>query len=365
MELFGEEWRKKAEEIEGASPLNAMGGAIMTDGELLQKDLPPVDWLFEKFLPKPALVALTGKPGSYKTMFAQWMAYRLADGKALFGAWESVDQFETTATHKQVTSLLVEEEMGEVQIQERLRVLRRPAAYEKVLWLVGFGVHVNEPETIEALKRNVVERGVELLIVDPFTTVSGMEDENDNSEARDVMDVLLKEFVNDGPKITVVFIHHPSKNGSGDSIRGAGDILGKTYLHYILEKVGGKNSRRIRVKCAKSRWKECEDFEMEFRQEGGEGSGGPWDFVYQGVVREGEEEGSPGPGRNPEHKEILSAFKRLMNPGIGYFQTDLAELVGRNRRGDAFKGALEMLKEDDTFYQEDGKWYKKVENLAE
>lgn len=347
-------WKQQAEKLSSYDDL------FLSEETIMAMDVKPTEWLFPKFIPKPSLVALTGRPGSYKTFFAHWMARRLGAGKGLFDVYDVVDQFgPSDEIGREVRSAVVEEEMGLESVHERMKTLRHFGG-DSARWMICAGFRLREAGLMDRLVRSVENLGIEFLILDPFTSVSGMEDENSNAEAREVMDAILGRLVNGGPKITVLFIHHPSKTaGGGDGIRGAGDILGKSYVHYAMEKIGGVGSRRIRVKCMKSRWIMCEDFEMEIVDQG-QGL----QFEYRGKIKE-KDENQQSMGRPSEHQEIISAFKRLMKPGIGYFQTDMADLVGRNRVGDAFQGAVKMLKEDDTFYLEGGKWYQKVKEVEE
>lgn len=255
---------------------------IMDEVQFSKLSLEPTEWLFPRLLPKPGLIALTGRPGGYKTYFAHWMARRLSAGLPLFDEYDEDPEWSKVGAGREVRSLIIQEEMGPEIVQERINDLK---AYKKdnVFWAVGSGFDLRKPEKVAELVAMIKELRIEVLFFDPFISIANMKDENDNAEASEVMNIILNTFVNSGPKISVVFLHHPSKGQDGDVIRGAGDILGKTYVQYVLEKKGDYDATMITVKCPKHRWRATRNFTMEFVDSPDPRDLGAKKFVYRGT----------------------------------------------------------------------------------
>lgn len=364
---------------EQAQKVVAFTSSLLNEKAIRDLDVAPTEWMLPGFLPKPALVAITGKPGSFKTFFAHWIARRLASGQSLFDTWEgNVESKLSTAPwdgYKKRKVLIVEEEMGPEIIKERCQMMKSWGEEENVYWAInsGFSIRGDKGEHIKGLIHSISTLGIDVVILDPFTSVSGMEDENDNAEAREVMDILLKELVNNGPKITVIFLHHPAKgDGDGTSIRGAGDILGKAYVHYTLQydKTGGEGPKKITIKCGKTRWRQLEDFTIEFRDEPAVGLPpgvfAKKEFVYTGQKKDDgdgdgdmdgdEKRGKGRPSNKEENKALILDGK---DPAVGYTRNEIAESAGLHVRGRGFLVALMELKTEGKVVEDEkiGKWY--------
>lgn len=259
---------------QGKEPKPSLTSFLIDEETLDQKELEKTQWLFPLLMPSPALIGLVGRPGSYKTFFAHWMARRLSQGLSLFESYTIPPDWSTYGYGKEIRSLIIEEEMGEEIVQERIRSLKSHKQ-ENIFWMLNSGFQVTDEERVKELVKIIEDNQIKLLILDPFITISGLKDENDNAEASRVMKILLDSFVNSGPRITVLFIHHPSKSSDGDVMRGAGDILGKSYMGFALEKIGETNE--IKVKCVKSRWNWPKAFKMGMVKDGEQ-----LKFVYLG-----------------------------------------------------------------------------------
>jgi hypothetical protein len=229
----------------------ALEEAIWSDAKLLESDLPPVEWLIPRMMPSPSIMAISGVPSSYKTWFAMWMGRRLAAGRKLFDECDMEPFFENV-DQPPVRVLFVEEEMNKRQVKGRASVM---ASFdrESFYWLIGSGFKVTDPAKMEMLATYMKKMKIKVLFLDPFSSVFGMKDENNNAEAAEVMDAIRRTFVDSEVGATVVFIHHPSKgDDSKKALRGAGDILGKCDMHLCLERKDPIN-RIVEVSYAKNR----------------------------------------------------------------------------------------------------------------
>jgi len=227
--------------------------APLSWAELDALAIPPTEWLYSKLIPYPGLVALSGVPGSKKTFFALWIAMRLGMGKPLFDQFlETGGVGELAEPSRPVSVLFLEEENTVQLIKERVFGFARPSMPSPAMFFaIECGFKVKNPEAREYLLAFIKENGIKLVVMDPFSSVMGLDNENDNAEVSTVMDILRHEFVKAG--VSVLFIHHPSKGmEGGKNLRGAGDILGKCDVHLALE-VSEEDSKLISVSYEKMR----------------------------------------------------------------------------------------------------------------
>lgn len=317
-----------------ASP--ATFAAPLSWSELDSLVIPPTEWLYTKFLPFPGLMALSGVPGSYKTFFALWLAMRLSLGKRLF------DDFLTTSgvgdipePIRQVPVLFLEEENTIQLIKERVFGFQRGALpTPNMFFAVECGFKVRNPEARDYLLAFIAEHKIKLVVMDPFSSVMGLDNENDNAEVSGVMDILRHEFVKAG--VSVLFIHHPSKSAEGGkNLRGAGDILGKVDVHVALE-VSDDDPKLISVSYEKMRVMDStllSDFNMRLEADP---DGRNMRFRYDGKLIE-----KFMAERDELRLEILAAFV----VGEEVSQKTIAERVGSNEKGSQFRNVWIALVE--------------------
>ena len=147
-----------------------------------------------------------------KSYFLLQLAMHLVTGTPVVGQWPIPRPFST---------YLVQAEIGRKRFQSRVAKLwdnfvGSPAAD---LWLESpYDLKLDTPEGLAALEAVVVEKGVEVLIIDPLRPFHGR-NENDSQEMQRLFDSFLRlQFKYD---VAVVFGHHdrkPSADGWGKSI---------------------------------------------------------------------------------------------------------------------------------------------------
>lgn len=308
---------------------------IETFDALKNADLPDPEWFIKNILPKPGLVAITGKPGSYKTWFVQWMLTRMAYGKALFDRYPEEGCWFTHNPQRRVSVLFIEEEMSRRQIRKRLVETKSFGDCENFYWNVSGGFDVQNPKIMQELKELIIKRQIEIIVFDPFTSCTKMRDENDNAEARIVMDIIRHELVDSELECTVIFIHHPAKGDQdAKSIRGAGDILGKCDMHFTLEiKERAIDYAKIEIECGKSRYEPVDtfyaimekDYQDTFQR-----------LIWQfGGVKQKEKEDEKG-----DEFRVLKKYLEL-HPTVG--RKECAELISLNVTGTRFRKIWDEL----------------------
>jgi len=306
-----------------------------TYGDLLKADLPDPEWFIPSLIPNPGLVAVTGRPGHFKSFFIQWMGMRLAAHLPLFDDWDRPGKYKEA-----VNVLFVEEEMNARQVKKRCSDMKK-YDIDNFYWLISTGFTIKNGKelnkvAIEELRYFVEEHNIKLIILDPFTTCAGLVDENSNSEARMVMDAIRHEFVDSEFGATVIFIHHPAKNAqNGENIRGAGDILGKVDMHFTLEKQGEEPTTTISVKCHKTRYEQPENFLTTMVED--ETDWGRLMWVYDDSLKA---------QYIKDRDELKDKILASMSINEEYKKKDVQELVGASHGAKKFNKCWEELIDD-------------------
>jgi hypothetical protein len=300
--------------------------------ELLQKDIPPLDWIVPLMIPNPGLIVISGRPGSYKTFFTLWMCLRISAGLPLFNNMEDTffPKLRQGLKIKSIPSLFIEEENTIQTMKERAIGFGVPDS--NVFFLIDGGFKfIDETSRFEAIQY-IKEQKIKLIVLDPFSSVMGLENENDNAEASKVLDIIRKEFVAQG--LTVILIHHPSKStGSEKGIRGAGDILGKCDVHLYLE-VEDEINKIIQVSYEKLRVASrslVANFRMKLI---GDTSLQNAEFIYLEEAKSKKEE---------KEEDLKNQIMDVIANGEEYERRAIAEAVDHNSNDKTFDVAWKTL----------------------
>lgn len=304
----------------------AMDGQTFRD-----QKLPRTEWIVNKVIPKGGLVAISGVPGSYKSFFALWLGLRAAEGLPLFELGLADEPFYCELKTDRTGVLFIEEENTVIMTHERLLGLKTPAT-NNIYFRVDQGFKVQDPLWTAKLLEDVKKFNIGLIIMDPFSSVMGFEDENDNAEVSLGMDNLRKNFLVHG--VTIIFIHHPSKSSEGGTnLRGAGDILGKCDVHIHLAK-DEIDKKLVTVTFPKMRLISDDEVSAFKMRATGDSLLGDMSFRYLGQAKPKHEE-----ARDALAKQIFDA----MIPGELTLKSQVADLVGSNHRNDKFQAAWKSL----------------------
>lgn len=298
---------------------------------------PHTRWIMNLAIPFPGLVAISGRPGSFKTFFALWVAIRAASGLPLFDEYDE-PYFTETASKEPlgaVGTLFIEEENTISLIHERFMGMRSKNLNRNLHFLVDQGFSFQNDLWRQAIKEYVKLHKIRLIVVDPFSSVMGLKDENDNAEVARVMDLIRKDFIaND---VTVIFLHHPSKGeDNAASLRGAGDIVGKCDVHLTLEK-DKLDPCLIKVSYAKMRVASANlvaDFQMRFT---GEAFMRDMHFRYVKTV---------GSRTKEEKTKLATEILAILKEDEEYGKDQIAKRLGQNYRSVKFSVAFDQLVKD-------------------
>lgn len=250
---------------------------VISISELIEKNLPPIDWLIDELVPEEAITILSGMSGSFKTWLVMDMAISVATGKEFLGVYNT----------KQTGVLIIDEESGERLCSERFKLLT--SSTEMPIYLLsmsGFKVsHKNIKEIIGVCKEN----GIGLVIIDSMTRVN-TGDENSSKDTAIFFDK-LRAFTRES--IAVLIIHHNRKPGQGgydasSDMRGSSDIRAAVDIQLAVRRIGLSESLEVRQpKCRYGQ--EIKPFKLSFRKDDNTKKLG---FRYDGtfMVKETEEE---------------------------------------------------------------------------
>lgn len=304
----------------------------LTYQELLDLKIPTMEWIVPLMIPTPGLVVITGRPGSFKTFFALWLCLRASSGLSLFDNMEDTffPKLPKGTQKDAIPSLFIEEENTIQTIKERVAGFK--GADSNSFFLIDGGFKFNDEILRSNALRFIEEKGIKLLVLDPFSSVMGLENENDNAEASKVMDIIRKEFVAKG--LTVILIHHPSKGeGEGRGIRGAGDILGKCDVHLCLENEN-ETEKIIRVNYEKLRIADralVSNFKIRLT---GDTSLRTAEFIYLEEAKSKKES---------ERLILKDQIMEAIADGEEYQRKQIADAVSMNSTGKAFDSAWKEL----------------------
>ena len=245
----GQDIEERGPSSEGAEELDAYIDADPTrDGpsiaslqaeplsSLVEHRGPPPKILVAPYIAANSIILVQGAPGSGKTFFLMYLALQ--------------------ASLPGRRTLLVLEEGARFAIGERFaKVVREPRAFDRVL-LVALhrGFRLDDRQAVERLAAELAEGGFELLLLDPFSDMHGI-DENDQramAAIRDNLKLLARV-------VAVVLVVHTRKEAwkrSGNSIadaRGSGVLAGAADMVLDVSKSNEPGKTECIIRAPKKR----------------------------------------------------------------------------------------------------------------
>lgn len=232
--------------------------AFQTNQNLIEKELPPIRWYLDHFVPSEALIGLVGAPESGKTWLAMWFAIRMSLGKTPFDHFdwsfiECIQKSNTIADRNPVPVLIIEEEMSEIIMQDRAKLLFECNKELPIYWLINEGFKITDKIWLETIKTFIKEKGIKVVFIDPFVAISEMKSENDNAEMNQFIMTIRQEIIRDCG-CSVFFLHHPPKSINSDKkekgetrniiLRGAGDLMAKCDFVMSLQPKDNSNTKK-------------------------------------------------------------------------------------------------------------------------
>lgn len=200
---------------------------ILTRSDL--RSMPRVSWLIGGLVQTSGIVVLAGDGGIGKSAVvidwaasiaagrADWHGKSVQQGSVLYVAGEGVEGFEDRLdAWEQMTGATIPEDR---------------------MHYVAEGFSLSDPKAVEYMRRMILENDYALVVLDTFSQLSAVENENDNSEVARVLST-ARDIRQARPGTTVIIVHHVSKNGA---VRGASAIRNNADAVIVAKADSGMN----------------------------------------------------------------------------------------------------------------------------
>lgn len=279
----------------------------ITTDELLAMEIPAIEWVIPNTIPIPGLVALSSKPGIGKTNLITWICWQAAQGLPTFRALEGDDLgFLKQDNYEPIKALIIQEETSELIMQNRIKGFKGKSPGDMLQHMFFKNFKLSSPIDVGLVNEYIRMNNIKLLVLDPFSSVLGAGNENDNAEVSKIMDV-MRELINE-LNIGIVFLHHPAKGEDDDEInlRGAGDILGKVDVHITLAVANQDQRDLLKLSYEKLRIADSRNVSNFKVQMVGNTDMGDFEFIYAG------KENPNDPSKKPFDKETYSLLTKLL-----------------------------------------------------
>jgi hypothetical protein len=208
------------------------------------KTIPPRQWLYGDHYIRKFTSATIAAPGIGKSSLDLVEAIAIASGKPLLSVpvpkrlrawyWNLEDPYEEI--ERRIAAILIHFKIDPAEIEGRLFVNSGRNDPLVIATMIKGGVAVHVP-LIDALTAEVIARGVDALMVDPFVSCHRVP-ENDNG----AIDAVTKAWANisDAANCATDLVHHVRKPASGaaefdvNDARGASALIGTVRAARVL-----------------------------------------------------------------------------------------------------------------------------------
>jgi archaellum biogenesis ATPase FlaH len=188
-----------------------------------------IEYYSKPLIPKSALLLLCGFAGAGKSMLTLDIALKLAEGKSVWGCFNST----------QTNVLLIDLENPLTLIKERCQFLGDSGIPENIYFYSG-EFFLDRKDDVEKLEKIITDNKISLIIIDNLSCLFKNTKENDNLRIylllKRLRDICLKHGA------TCIIIHHLRKQmfvsaNPLDEIRGSSTIAGIADMVLYLQKV--------------------------------------------------------------------------------------------------------------------------------
>lgn len=183
------------------------------------------DWLIENLIAKEQIVLLGGLPKGRKTWIALNMIYAMVYEENFLG----IPKFKGRPGYK---IWFIEEEGSKRKFKKRLKKVFPDikAIKDSVIITHRQGYKFDNEDDMNFIKKMVEEKGIDLIIGDPFQRLNSVENEDSSSSSAPFWDNVHSLLGATG--VSLVLLHHFSKSGNianlieafRGSVRGAGEV---------------------------------------------------------------------------------------------------------------------------------------------
>ena len=214
--------------VNGGSEVDVPTPTSITMKELLELDIPPIDWDVEGLIEHGTPNMLSAPPNSYKSWVLLHIAICMARGEKLFGYFRT----------KKQNVLIVNEEDHTGMLKARSTMLKAQQQ-DEIYWLIQKELKLNDQD-VDYILEEIERLNIGCVMFDSLRTMHNA-DENNSQEMQKVMMSILK-LTSRG--VTVIFTHHHRKRArgfgikpdeTGEESRGSSSINAAVHGHLSCE----------------------------------------------------------------------------------------------------------------------------------
>jgi hypothetical protein len=200
--------------------------------DLLSEPPEPIEWVWDKYIPKGSLTLLSAYMKVGKSTFAYPLAISVAQGRSFLG-------YETQKGG--VLILAVEEHKRDI----RLRLERFEMKENDPIYIHARGLK-HSSKTFKEIRKFITENEISLVLLDTLSRFWNIKNENDNAEVIQLISPIL-DLAHE-TDTAILLVHHDRKGGGdyGESIRGGSALFANVDQALLLKpRTGGDTTQRI------------------------------------------------------------------------------------------------------------------------
>jgi hypothetical protein len=240
-------------------------------GDIDLDNIPPRAWLFGDIVARKYVSMIAASPGAGKSVFTMQMGLCAAAGQT-FGPYKPHEP--------SIKTWVYNNEEGDEELRRRVAAMLKYEKIDKQKVSGKFFMNSGEQQSIciarknlagggvlhtpdyDNLKAEIVRRGIDLLIVDPFAETHDV-NENSNDEIKTVAGLYRKIAIE--CNCAVLLVHHTRKgsnaseksneqNSNADSARGGGAQIGVVRRMFTLAKMDSTTAAKFNVPDDQRYW---------------------------------------------------------------------------------------------------------------
>lgn len=201
---------------------------------LLSEPSEKVPYFIYPLLPRGGRMVIGAPPKSYKSFLALNIGYDLAEGSDLFGIWP---------LHSALTVLVVEQEIGQYRLKERLAAIHgyrigKLAPYNLYLASKDLRINLHTMMGLQRLSKHIEEVKPHVVILDPLRKLHRKTEES-STEMVEVFGNL--DEIQEKYDLSFIFVHHTTKRSEfrnpadAESLRGSSEIFADIDTAIMIE----------------------------------------------------------------------------------------------------------------------------------
>ncbi|MBU1974631.1 MAG: AAA family ATPase [Nanoarchaeota archaeon] len=197
---------------------------------------PDKNYLIEDYILPNSLIMVYSPPACFKSILVQYMVFCITTGKKWFG-------FKT----KKFPVLVCDRENHETMIAERLNMIKKGLKVRNkdfpLYYLSRQEGDILNPNFIASLKKAITDYGIKLVVFDTLHRY-GQYDENSANDVSKLYTTCFSPLI-DEMGVSILFLHHTTKNVKNAGFRGSGDFEGQCDVTFSVVRYGKSNMFKI------------------------------------------------------------------------------------------------------------------------